>query len=595
MPPATNNKRKSPDGSSKKGPAKKQTKFCVKAPKDPEEAVKNPFAFISNQMRSEAVYPADARPFVIEGHVARIISVHPNNTVLMANLDPAAIDDDKTPTFTSDAQYLAQSKHDRKMIQGNSITIDETLLKKAICDIVKSEQDAAAASGDDDGASATVSSIVDCVSNKPIVYLSRDIQGEVITAMGDGVRRVPQIENSGDNHTPEAFTARVLHPIVMSLPERQKALRSAIIDKLYLSLPWKKETTKELNLPATGSPEAKELWIKTARMFVYVFNRPVEAFLSPETGEPIRRKSSAFEHALKENLSSLTIPNLITTEEDEEDPAPENNMKVKLMYSLSFNGVASCTRNVDPQDHRLLHHVDVKQPFYKALVNRLIELATLLVGEPPAYLVKYASGEFESFSHADAASAYYQSKREVTNVMSMDDCSMTNTMATLAKSTYRNPSVDDQSGESSVLYFASNAEKASVNALFSQVGIHDAGEEFSKAKLVALLKSVQETVLTIVANAIGAESTALVVFTKPRPRPGRARPPPLPLPPPATRTCCATSSRRCLMTSSVASSHGSRRSHSTSAPPRRALALATRTATTTMRRRPGSMCVDACP
>jgi hypothetical protein len=520
MPPATN-KRKSPDGSSKKGsPAKKQTKFCVKAPKDPEDAVKNPFAFISTQMRSKAVYPEDARPFVIESHVARIISVHPNNTVLMANLDPKAVDEDgETPTFTSDAQYLAQSKHDRKMIQGNSVTIDENLFKDAIDAIIKSEQDAAAASGDD-GASTAATSIIDCVSNKPIVHLSRDMQGEVITAMGDGVRRVPQIENSGEDHTPEAFTARVLHPIVMSLPERQKALRSAIIDKLYLNLPWKKETTKELDLPETGSPEACELWTKTARMFVYVCNRPVEAFLSPETGEPISRTSSAFEHTLKENLSTLTIPNLTTSdkegeEQEQDDDSEPEKMKVKLMYSLSFNGVASCTRHVDPQDHRLLQHVDIKQPFYKALVNRLIELATLLVGEPPAYLVKYANGELESFSHADAASTYYKSKSDVTNVMSMDDCSMKNTMATLAKSTYRNPSVDDQSGESSVLYFASNAEKASVNALFAQVGIHDAGEEFSKAKLVALLKSVQETVLTIVANSIGAESTALVVSTKP--------------------------------------------------------------------------------
>ena len=517
MPPSANsNKRKAPDsGSTKKGPAKKQTKYTVKAPKDPEDAVKNPFAFISLQMRSKATYKNDARPFVIESHVARIISVHPNNTVLLANLDPEAIDDDETPTFSSDAQYLAQSKYDRKMVQGNSVTIDETHFTSAIEAIVKSETDAR----DGDMAAPAVPSIIDCVSNRPIVYLSRDMQGDVITAMGDGVRRVPQIENSGEDHTPAAFVARVLHTIVMGLPERQKGLRSAVIDKLYLNLPWKRETTKELNLPETGTPEAKELWIKTARMFMYVCDGPVEAILSPETGEPIRRTSSAFEQALKENLESLTIPKLPTMGDGSE---PEE-IKVKLMYSLSFNGVASCTRNVDPQDHRLLHHVDIKLPFYKALVNRLIELATLLVGEPPAYLVKYAIGEVNGFSHADAASAYYQTKSEVTNVMSMDDCSMQTTMATLAKSTYRNPSFDNQSGETSVLYFASNAEKASVNALFAQVGIHDAGEEFSKGKLIALLKSVQDTVVTIVARALGVESTALVVSTKPKGAPRKSK------------------------------------------------------------------------
>jgi len=514
MPPSANNKRKAPaSGSAKKGPAKKQTKYTVKAPKDPEDAVKNPFAFISLQMRSKATYKVDVRPFVIESHVARIISVHPNNTVLLANLDPEAIDADETPTFSSDAQYLAQSKQDRKTVQFNSVTIDETQFTSAIEAIVESETDVR-----DGDAAPAVPSIIDCVSNRPVVYLSRDMQGEVITAMGDGVRRVPQIENSGDDHTPAAFVARVLHTIVMGLPERQKGFRSAVIDKLYLNLPWKKETTKELNLPETGTPEAKELWIKTARMFMYVCDGPVEAILLPETGEPIRRTSSAFEHALKGNLESLTIPKLPTMEGD----SASEEMKVKLMYSLSFNGVASCTKNVNPQDHRLLHHVDVKLPFYKALVNRLIELATLLVGEPPAYLVKYAIGKVNGFSHADVASEYYQTKSEVTNVMSMDDCSMQTTMATLAKSNYRNPSFDNQSGETSVLYFASNAEKASVNALFAQVGIHDAGEEFSKAKLIALLKGVQDTVVTIVARALGVESTALVVSTKPKGTPRKS-------------------------------------------------------------------------
>ena len=521
MPPSTNKKRNSCDsGSAKKPPAKKQTKYTVKAPKDPEDAAKNPFAFISTQMRSNAIYRSDHRPFVIESHVARIISVHPSTIVLLANLDTAAIDDDNTPTFSCDAQYLAQSKYERKSAQCNSVNIDETLFIGAIEAIVKSEKDAAEANGD----APVAPSIVDCVSNKPVVHLSRDLQGDVITVMGDGVRRVPQIENSGEDHTPAACVARVLHPIFMSLPERQKGIRSAVIDKVYLNLPCEADDkTKQLSLPATGTREAKELWIKTARMFLYVCERPVEAFLSPRTGKPIRHTSSAFENKLKENLSSLTISDLTTSDTKEDVPSPEA-MKVKLMYSLSFNGVASCTRNVDPQDHRLLHHVDIKLPFYKALVNRLIELATLLIGEPPDYLVKYFNGELDGFSHADAASAYYLSKREVTDVMSMDDFSMTETMATLAKSTYRNPSFDDKVGATSVLYFASNAEKASVNALFAQVGIHDAGDEFSKAKLTALLKSMQETVVTIMAKALGVESTALVVSTKPKgaPRKGKA-------------------------------------------------------------------------
>jgi len=502
----------------KRPPAKKITKYCVKAPKDPIDAQKNPFAFISTQMREKAAIDDDTAPFVIEGYTARIIAIQQSHTVPIVNINIDLLDKDGELYYKTNLQYINDCRSSRKLIQANSVIINETDLSLAIEEILKSEKDAAEAQS----TAPIPTSILDLVTNQPINYLGRDNKGDVITALGDSARRTPQIEYSGSDHTPEACIARILHPIVMMMPERQKMLRLAIIDKFYLSLPCKdNKIANDVELPELNSPEAKQLWITTARKFCYVFNGSVEAFLSPETDEPIRRESNTFVNALREE-PELTMNDVKTKDID---ALSVEDMTAKLMFSLSFDGVESSTENVIPQDYRLFLHVDVKTPFYKALVGRLLELATLLVGTPPPFLVKYALGEVESFMHADVAGAWFQKNKDVIDVLSMDDCSTKSMMAALAKSSYRNPSVENSNGKSSVLFFASNSEKASANALFSRVGIHDLGEGGNKTLLNKYVKARQEVVLDVMARALGIASNALVLSSgKAKSKPRKAKP-----------------------------------------------------------------------